>query len=299
MTFSHPVRRSAAGIPDGIALHRVCISLGGCACAASSSDLADCGWWLFGVFDQGFHPGSRQLTISSGYYFVFGVIIAMIRFFSLAVLLLAASAFGDQALAAGSAAERAADLKTWRAQCSDMDPDLQMGYLEAAIENGDQSILRVCLRQALNSDSEDTRNLALRAAVAATGRIIFETKIPPELEKAYEEAGKDKAKKAKIDGYYITHLYSLIRNGLSFAIKDAEMGSRRSTWASIVRNTEPADGYDGQATIIGSSINWTGLIDAGRQWRCDLHVELADGARLDGTFACDDLWAIPVSGPLL
>lgn len=214
-----------------------------------------------------------------------------------AVFLMAA---GVQYSEAETAAERAAELKTWRAQCADPDPDFQIGYIEAAIEAKDQSILRVCLRQALNSDAADTRNLALRALIASSKRIVFQTEVPLELANTIKAAGKDKKKLGKIQKYYITSLYNYVRNGLSFEIADAEIGSSQSIWRSLVKNTEPSEDYQGIATLSGSDITWTGRVYSGSHaWGCDLVATVTQGHNLVGNLTCEDFWPIPISAKLL
>lgn len=200
---------------------------------------------------------------------------------------------------AQTAMERAAALKTWRAQCSEPDPDLQLGYLEEAITLNDESILRICLRQTLNSDNADTLNLALRTAIASKKRLIFETSLPPELAKAYQGVGRDKKKKEEIDDSYIAQLYSYIANGLAFEIRDAELGSNRSLWLSIAKNSEPDDRFSGQAYAVGSKVTWTGSIWVGSTYTCDLATRIVPGSRLEGTLNCDRLWPVPVTAPLL
>lgn len=205
-----------------------------------------------------------------------------------------------QELNAGSAIDRAAALKTWRAQCSEPDPDLQLGYIEEAIALKDESILRICLRQALISDNADTRNLALRTAITARERIIFETTMPPELKKDYKDAGKDKKKLAKVDAYYISIFYDYIVNGLTFEIRDAELGSNHSLWFSIAKNSEAhGSRYGGRADVIGSRITWTGQIYGSSADSCDLNVQLDHSGQLKGTLKCGRMWSIPISAPML
>ncbi|KIX11843.1 hypothetical protein [Dethiosulfatarculus sandiegensis] len=201
---------------------------------------------------------------------------------------------------AADATNRAASLKTWRTQCSDPDPDMQIGYLEEAIALKDESILRICLRQTLNSDNADTRNLALRTAISARNRIIFETTMPAELTNAYKKAEKDKRKKKEVDGSPTARLYSVISNGLIFDIQNAELGSNRSLWFPIAGNTKADDRFSGRADVVGTKVIWTGEIayTGGQYTTCDLQIKLVRGSRLEGTLKCEGMWTIPVRAPL-
>ncbi|MDD4702166.1 MAG: hypothetical protein PHI96_08095, partial [Desulfovibrio sp.] len=100
---------------------------------------------------------------------------------------------GSTALGA-DAQDRAGELQTWREQCADPDPDLRLAYLENAIANGDVSVLRICIRLALQSDNADIRNLGLRAAITATPRITFMPTMPKALEQAYKRTGDNEQK---------------------------------------------------------------------------------------------------------
>lgn len=200
---------------------------------------------------------------------------------------------------AQTAAERAAELKTWRAQCADPDPDLQIGYLEAAIDTDDTSIIRICLRQALVSDQADTRNMALRAAIASVDSIVFKTEMPPQLAAAYEDAEGDNDALREISRYYITGTFDDLRNGLRFDIDDALPESSQSVWFAMANRTKRDDRNAGDAIIVGSAITWQGNIQAARGWFCVLAIELDATAHLVGDLKCDEQWAIPVSASLL
>lgn len=84
----------------------------------------------------------------------------------LALAMAGVSMVGTTASFAQDAAERAGQLKTWREQCSDPDPDLRLAYIEAAIASGDAAVMRICVRQSLESDDADIRNLGQSPAPA-------------------------------------------------------------------------------------------------------------------------------------
>lgn len=197
------------------------------------------------------------------------------------------------------AAERAGQLKDWRNACTDPDPDLQLAYLEAAIATGDTAIIRICVREALESDNADILNLGLRAALASAPRITFQTSIPPELKKEYDNAGKDKEKLNQISHYYINGTWLDLRPGLTFEVTDAKIESSTATWTSLVDSNKPDERNKGISRITGTRVTWQGQVAAGRTWTCILDAELVAGQKLQGELSCPKQWAIPVSLKLL
>ncbi len=216
-----------------------------------------------------------------------------------AVCLVVAGMMATKATAQ-TAEERAASLKTWRAQCADPDPTLRLAYLEAAIATTDLSIQRICIREALENDDADVRNLGLRAALATMNKIAFETWMPPKLDAAYKQAGNDEDKLREINRYNIVRTYDVVRNGLVFDIKSASITSGQSVWYPLATRDRAHDNYRGDALVVGSKLTWHGAMDlGGYKSSCTLAVVLTTGAVLEGALQCDRQWAIPVAAPLL
>lgn len=203
-----------------------------------------------------------------------------------------------QPVAAQVATDRAGEIKTWRDQCADPDIDLRTAYIEQAIATSDTAIIRVCLRQALESDDADIRNLGLRAALASISQITFEVTMPPELEKAYAEAKSNDKKVADIDRYLVSTNYRVIKQGLIFVIDGADVSAGTSKWYPLAGFDAINDIYTGTTQIIGDKLNWVGkayLQDS----PCTLSVRLTSGAQLGGLFQCGQEWAFPVTAQLL
>lgn len=177
--------------------------------------------------------------------------------------------------------DRAASIKTWRENCSDPDPDLVVGYLEEAVAGEDGPVRRVCVRQALESDSADVQNLALSAAIAASQILRFEVTMPDAVKQALNKAAKS-GKPAQPPAFW-----SAVQTGLSFVVVDGNVGNGTSTWNSVVNLAEPNPSYStGQATVMGSDVNWTGtLFGFGA---CRLIATLKPGAVLAGLIQCAD-----------
>lgn len=200
---------------------------------------------------------------------------------------------------AETAEERAASLKQWRTNCADPDPVLRLAYMDQAIATEDTSILRICLREALESDDADVRNLGLRAAVASMERIVFETRMPLQLEAELAAAKGQDRRIAELNSSRIADVYQRVKTGMAFQIEGANSSMTSSVWHSLVGLTEPNNKYSGSATIVGSKLSWQGNIRFSVAYNCVLSVSLVPGSRLDGELMCQDFWPIPVSAPLL
>jgi len=129
---------------------------------------------------------------------------------------------------AQNANDRAGDIKLWRDQCNDSDPDLRTAYVEEAIATKGTTIKRICVRLAMESSDDDVRNLGLRAAIAMLKEISFKVEIQPELQQYISDAGDDKKKleptsivgdeinwvgNINLDGNYKCRLNATLGNG--------------------------------------------------------------------------------------
>lgn len=217
----------------------------------------------------------------------------------LSVLALFAICLAPTHLMAKSPQERAAAIKTWRAQCNDPDPDLRLAYLEAALETKDNTIIRTCSRLAINSDNADLRNLGLRALLAAKEQIIFEVTRPEVITNALAKAGDDEDALEKIWGWYISRAHRKIQNGMIFVVEKATMSSSSAQWIALGARTAPHKDYRGKAVIVGDRLTWSGKVQLDNTRNCQINVLLQSGARLVGTFVCDDLSPFPIHVDLI
>jgi hypothetical protein len=199
---------------------------------------------------------------------------------------------------AQDATERAGELKAWREQCNDPDADLRMAYLEAAIASGDQAVVRICVRQSLDSDDADIRNLGLRAALASISQLSFDVTMPSELAAAYKKAGSNQDQLKAIESWYVARQWFLLKTGLSIAVVGAELSGGTSTWYPLVNVSGENANYQGKATVVGDRVTWIGSASVPVR-ECRLSLGLVEGGRLDGTLQCGDLWAFQVSANLL
>ncbi|MFC0009348.1 hypothetical protein [Devosia nitrariae] len=199
---------------------------------------------------------------------------------------------------AQTAVERASELKTWREQCSDPDADLRAAYVEAAIASGDMAIMRVCVRQSLESDNADIRNLGLRAAIASTDQLLFEVEIPAALAEALDKAGNDKDELNEIGRWHVTQMWNIMRTGLVFVISDADITSGASEWLPLAQMTAPHRNYTGKASVIGDRVTWVGSARL-PVTDCRLNLGLVSGPMLEGTFQCANVEPFTVRAPLL
>ncbi|UIK04107.1 hypothetical protein [Neorhizobium galegae] len=199
---------------------------------------------------------------------------------------------------AQDAQDRAGELKAWREQCNDPDPDLRLAYVEKAVAGGDAAIQRICTRLALDSDNADIRNLGLRTAVATLPQIRFSVEIPPQLTAAIKAASGNEKKMAELERSYIMRSWQLMQNGLIFEIDGAEPGTSNSVWYPMVGLNDRNNNYKGKTTIVGSRLTWLGRANL-PQGECSLNIQLKAGSELAGTFQCADAWPFAVSAKLL
>lgn len=221
----------------------------------------------------------------------------MMKFLAIGLVAALLAGGAGQAIAQ-DATERAGALKAWREQCSDPDTDLRMAYLEAAIATDDVAVIRICVRQSLESDDADIRNLGLRAALASIDQLTFEVTMPPELAAAYKKAGSDEDQLRKMGDWYVVRDWASLSTGLTVAVDGAEVATGKSIWSPLVNRSAKSDRNSGKATVIGDKVNWTGSAYLSKT-ECRFNLGLVEGGVLEGTFQCADLWAFPVSATLL
>lgn len=197
-----------------------------------------------------------------------------------------------------TAVERASEIKTWREQCSDPDADLRTAYIEAAIASKDMAIMRVCVRQSLESDNADIRNLGLRAAIASTDQLLFEVEMPAVLAEALDKAGSDEGELTEIGRWQVTQMWNIIRTGLVFVVSDADITSGASEWSPLAQLTAPHRNYRGKASVIGDRVTWVGSVRL-PVGDCHLNLGLVSGPMLEGTFHCGSAEPFAVQAPLL
>lgn len=198
-----------------------------------------------------------------------------------------------------SAADRAGELKTWREQCSDPDPDLRLAYVEAALESEDASVARICIRQSLDSANADIRNLGLRAALAAADRITFAVTPPATLAKALQEAKGDAKKLGELERSHEMRHWRVLQSGLTVEIDEADLKSGTSKWHPLAGLGERHKSYVGQATVTGDAVNWVGRVALPLPNDCIMNLALSEGSTLSGVFKCGQLEPFPVSASLL
>ncbi|MCR9196112.1 MAG: hypothetical protein NXH88_15340 [Hyphomonas sp.] len=197
--------------------------------------------------------------------------------------------------------ELASQLKEWRAVCTDPDPDVQVGGMLAALNEGDQTIIRVCAGAGLNSDNPDMRNLSLRAVLASLEQIRFGTDMPPELAAAYEATGSDQAKRAELDQTRVASMVRGLAGGVAFHIQESSIESGSADWYSITNRDDVDERYRGRMTLMADRISWEGrvVVFPGTYDVCALSASLTDDAMLAGTLKCGQMEPLPIKVELL
>lgn len=217
------------------------------------------------------------------------------RFISIAALILALA----PASFAQGAAERAAALKQWKADCSQEDPDLRLAYIEDAIVNQGATVARLCARQALESKDPDTRALGLRAALAMTDVLNLPFEMPIDYQKALAAAKEDDAEAVKeVQGDYSSTLYYHREFGSSFAFKQKKVELEKATteWISKDRSGNFDPDNEARITSTAESIRIEGNI-SNRSITIDL--QLKSGGVLVGTAVLDGKGPYPVVAEIL
>ena len=196
---------------------------------------------------------------------------------------------------------RAASLQTWREQCSDPDPDLRLAYVEAAIATKDASVQRICVRLALQSDNADIRNLGLRAAIASTPQITFMPTMPKSLEADLRKGADDEKFMDRVKHSSTSRLFDTIQNGLKMCSDNAEVGKNSFQWNALAANIELRKDRFTKATIVGSKIVWSGLIEIFNEnpHNCTINVTLTREGKLAGTLNCNDVTPMNIIADLL
>ncbi len=206
------------------------------------------------------------------------------------------------AIAAPAAAQevldRVGELKTWREQCADADPDLRAAYVEAALASNDTAIARICIRQSLSSSNADIRNLGLRAAIASADRLVFQVAPPDSLTAALDDAEGD-AGKLTPPVAYSWRQWKELETGLPIDIDGEGVASSRSTWYPLAGLSARRDDIAGEATITGDTVTWVGRTGLPVLSDCSISVRLTEDSRLAGTLKCGSLDPFEVSAELL
>lgn len=201
------------------------------------------------------------------------------------LLLAVATMLATTGANAQTATDRAGELKVWREQCSDPDTDLRIAYIEAALETKDTSIVRICVRQSLESDDSDTRNLGLRAAMASMDHIRFEVEVPAVLAEALEDAGDNEKKLNEISKWFIARDWQVLKTGLAFDIDKADLSRGTSEWFPLANQNARNERYSGKLSITGDRVSWVGAAYLANS-DCNLTARLVAGPALEGEWLC-------------
>lgn len=192
--------------------------------------------------------------------------------------------------------EKAAAIKEWRANCNDPDPDLRLAYLEAAIETKNQTIARVCIKQGLTSDNADTRNLALRAALASSERLTIQFSMPAAYHAELEKAGSDTNKQFKLNAKYGSDTQAMnLNNGLlAIEPKEVDLHSQISSWYVLGTNTGTDDQYTAQFSVVGDTFSGNGGAIVSLVTKFNLSLSLNEEGELIGSGKLHNSKELPV-----
>jgi len=207
-------------------------------------------------------------------------------------------AFTPSAVAQG-AAERAAALKQWKADCSQEDPDLRLAYIEDAIINQGATVARLCARQALESKDPDTRALGLRAALAMTEVITFPFEMPVQYEKDMAIALADDAEAVK----NVENKYSYVKSGHknfggAFTFKQKKVSLEKASGEWFIKDEYGRfdDRYEAQIVSTADTVRVEGSLNGDS---ITINLRLGAGGLLTGEAVYDGHGPYPVIAELL
>lgn len=187
---------------------------------------------------------------------------------------------------AQSPQERVAELREWRANCNDPDPDFRLAYLEAAVASGDASIARVCIAAALASDDADMKDLGLRGALGFAERLNVNFTMPD----AYfrdMDAATTESDRNSVRSDYSTYLYfyERLQGNLTLVKVSYNVNDSSSTWVAIDENGRISEDHPVIAVIRGDRLEVTGETDIGTSGGMTLDMTVQPDGTLTGTLA--------------
>ncbi len=177
--------------------------------------------------------------------------------------------------------ERAAKNEQWRQVCSDPNPDLAAGYLQQALESGNPTARRICLRATLESDNNDLRSSTLRQVIGSLPMVRFNVSVP-------EDADVNR---------YVT---PYVQNGLIFHATEGNPVNGAALWSPLMENVVVDERAIGPANVFGSDVIWNGVaVAGGRLHNCSLKASLTEGSQVEGQLVCGGSAPFIVTADLL
>ena len=194
-------------------------------------------------------------------------------------------------------AERAQELKQWRADCTDPDADLRFATLEAAVATDDRAIRRICMKSALDDDDIEVRRLALALALASAERLVLEFGPSEEMQSALAKAGskREDVKAVWSDYGYTAAVLANSEGVLVLAPSDVDAPGPVTRWLVIGPNGKAHESYDLTLTQVGSRLDGNGQVLSGAAYTVTVRLELATGGQLVGIIAAHGGEPFPAS----
>lgn len=202
---------------------------------------------------------------------------------------------------AASPEETAREIKTWRENCSDPDPDLQIGYLTAVLETKNQTMIRACLRPLLTSDNADTRNLSLRAALATSERLTLTFALRKADSDAIAAADSTQAERVEREFQVHRRVLSSVNGNIGLTPKSVALDAQKSTWATYGTNVQAIERGVLELSAVGDRVTGNGGVSLGRDHSpvvLTINLQLDNVGKLVGEGAIDGM-QFAVEIPLL
>jgi hypothetical protein len=202
---------------------------------------------------------------------------------------LTAPAKADDAPAAApafSAQERHDQLARVQEMLTDPDPLMRQANLEAIVKTGDQAQIRIALKIAFASDDKELRALAMRAYLAAAKQIVFEIKLPAQLQKAYDNVKYNPEELAALTGkpgYGFIASLQAWHMMYDISIESFDMNANQGRFAQTTNKERR-----GTFTVVGDMVQGQGEYSVGEYTRqCQVSFRPTREMTLSGTLACD------------
>lgn len=191
---------------------------------------------------------------------------------------------------ASDPAQRAEDIRRAVAQITDeADPIRRLTNLEAIVQSGDATIIRVALKAAFTGNDAELKALAMRAYLASIKQLNFQIQLSPTLQKEYEQASSSADKFQEFSNR--NQLVGLIaRSNFQFtlAISEYQLSSNSGTWTEL--NYASKFPFTITGDRVSSNLN---LVFASNQVRCIVNFNPGRDLKLAGTLGCQTSHAPP------
>lgn len=185
-----------------------------------------------------------------------------------------------------SAQERHDQLARVQEMLADPDPLMRQANLEGIVKTGDEAQIRIALKIAFASDDKDLRAQALRAYLATTKQIVFSIKLPPNLQRQYDNVKFNPEELSALvskPGYGFIGSLQAWHMMFDISIAAFDMNGDEGKFTQTTDSE-----HKGTFTVVGDTVQGQGIYAVGEYTRsCQFSFKPTRELNLSGTLACD------------